>query len=783
MKNLKKIMVVLFAMLLAVTSLPVGTAYAAAPDHIVINQIYGGGGKGKTPFSNSFIELYNPTDSEISLSDYRITYSSNRENQDGKHAGSTWQSDGTVEVKELSLAGSIPAKCSYLIRCAAEDTSVAVVSLDQADMDWNQVIDNDQSVEVILYKGTDKIDAISTRTTDFQDIGEGSAPATTDISKQKSLRRTNFADTDNNVADFCLLVWNNIAEAEKEAFIAANRPRSLADGAWTEDTTGGSAEPQIVINEVESNGDVTDWVEIYNAGITPVDISGWYMLDNDPVKHAKDVTPVAEGTVLNPGEYYVFDQNIHFSFGLGNPDQATVFNKDGVKIAEYAWENHANGVYARIPDGTGEFQDVEVSTKGTANQGTEDEGNTEDPSVETIEWPGKGEITVFDKEPTFLEDASGLDFYNGQLYAVDNGTGKFWILDVAEDGTLSFAKGFENGKRVRFQKDAENPDAPGPDTEGITVDGNGFVYVASERDNNAKGVNYNTILKVDPNAEGYDLTALQEWDLTASLPQVSANMGIEAVEWVSYANVEGKLWDQNTKAAFDPALYPNAVAEGVFFVALEDNGHVYAYILNQDGSVVQIADIDSKLGGAMALDYDTYEDVLWVVADNGYGNRAAKVTLTGQETVKIVHVAPPSGLDVAKNNEGFAIADASYTKDGQRPVYRFEDGVKSGALKIGSLACDYKENTEDPENPGPSTEDPVKDPENTPDPGNSGANNSGAGSSAYGQAGQKEVPSQNDGTVRAAKTGDGADLNLWVLLSVGSFLIFCVAVMRMLKYR
>ena len=40
---------------------------------------------------------------------------------------------------------------------------------------------------------------------------------------------------------------------------------------------------------------------------------------------------------------------------------------------------------------------------------------------------------------------------------------------------------------------------------------------------------------------------------------------------------------------------------------LEDNGHIYGYILNDDESAVQIADIDAKLGGAMALDYDTYK--------------------------------------------------------------------------------------------------------------------------------------------------------------------------------
>ena len=146
---------------------------AVAPDHIVINQIYGGGGKGDTSFSHSFIELYNPTNAEIFLENYKITYSSNRDNSKGKHNGSTWQSDGSVEVEELALAGTIPANSSFLIRCEAESTDVAIVTLKNYDMDWNQVIDNDQSVEITLYQGEQRIDAISTRATDFRNVGEG----------------------------------------------------------------------------------------------------------------------------------------------------------------------------------------------------------------------------------------------------------------------------------------------------------------------------------------------------------------------------------------------------------------------------------------------------------------------------------------------------------------------------------------------------------------------------------------------------------------------------------
>lgn len=558
--------------------------------------------------------------------------------------------------------------------------------------------------------------------------------------------------------------------------------------------------PTVVINEVESNGDTTDWVEIYNAGTGDVDISGWYLYDNDPVGHAADITPVAEGTILKAGECFVFEENTHFSFGLGKADCAAVYNSDRIEIARYEWQAHAAGVYARIPDGTGEFVDFETATKGRLNivvnpvvinevqskdpnggadwielanptdlplniaglilkdsddthgytipdgtvipangflvlteddfgfglgkgdsvrifeddmliasttwpdhtsptwglypdvngkeyrntlKETPDAANEFDGIPKVIAWPGPDEVVTSDL--TFLEDSSGLDFFNGRLYAVDNGTGKFWILDVAQDGTLSYVKGFENGKLVNFT----TPSAKGPDTEGITVDGDGYVYLASERDNSDKGVNYNVILKADPNAQGSSQNAMQQWNLTDHLPDVAANTGIEAVEWVPVSEISGLLFDINTNAPFNPSVYPNATADGVFFVALEDNGHVYAFVLNVDGTVVLIADIDSKIGGAMALDYDSFEKKLWIAADDGFGNICAQAVFNGTNEPEITLAAPANGVDITRNNEGFAIAAPEFTVNGQRPVYRFADGVTSGALTVGFLNCNY----------------------------------------------------------------------------------------------
>ncbi len=697
-----------------------------------------------------------------------------------------------------------------------------------------------------------------------KDFVEGTFEAAIGIGSGDSIR---LYDKDGNLLDE--YSWTEHASYDGDAAKASYGRYPNGTGAFclTKETKGTANEyyaPSVVINEVESNGDATDWVEIINTGTQPVDISGWYLLDNDPVGHKADIAPVPAGTVLDAGALYVFDQNKDFTFGLGKADEATIYDANGNVIDAYSWEAHAAGVYARIPDGTGAFQDFATATKGKRNKVVnpavinEVQSNSPDGGPDWVElanptseildvsglvlkdekdknpytvpdgttipasgflviyqddtgtngfqfglgkgdsvrlfengeqiaattwpdgthtnptwglypdvngstyqntleatpgaankfsgipdvvaWQGSDEVSVFDKTPTFLEDSSGLDFANGKLYAVDNGTATFWILDVAKDGTMTFTPGFEQGKQVCFRKDAGKEGAKGPDAEGITVDGSGMVYLASERDNSAKGVNYNTILMVNPNGSGTRLTAQSEWDLTASLPQVSANMGIEAVEWVANADVAGKIPDRNTGMPFDAANYPNAVANGVFFVALEDNGHVYAYILNADETVVQIADIDTKLGGAMALDYDTFEKTLWVAADDGYGNRMAKITPNGTAAPDIVHVLPAAGVNTAENNEGFAIAGAEYTVDGQRPVYRFCDGVTSGALKVGSIACSYSA-AEEPEPDKPSE---PSNPTEKPEP--------------------SEPAEGKPGNPTSPPTGDNSHLALWIAL-------------------
>lgn len=477
----------------------------------------------------------------------------------------------------------------------------------------------------------------------------------------------------------------------------------------------------VVINEIESNASDRDWVEIYNNSDTDLDISGWYIRD-DSDDHASVKLPA--GTTLAAKGYFVFEADLpgdtkHFSFGLGGADKVRLYDAGDTLIDEHAWTAHAAFGLSRIPNGVGGFKDVPL-TKGTENQDADTQaGDYIYP--ERKDWPGPGTMTFIDTTQMFKEDSSGLDYHDGALWLVDNGTATIWKLLLDKKGIPSFAPGFEDGKVVRFQKDAGNPSAPGPDAEGISVDNKGMVYIAAERDNSAKGINHNVILQVDPNISGRDLVALREWNITEDIDharrergldpyQVKSNMGIEAIEWVPNSVLNGKLYDRNTKAAYKARDYIS-MNDGLFFTGLEDDGFIYVFALGPDGQKTLISEIDTKMGMVMGLNYDVLKDEVWASADNGRMNMLTKIKLAGGKAPEMTYYNPPKDLDPLKNNEGFAIADINV--NGQRPVYWVEDGITTNSLKMGFIA----NHTFPGKKPGPS--------------GGSGSTSSGGSSTSH----------------------------------------------------
>jgi len=76
-------------MLSAVVSLLIGGAAVAlpaaaqTPTHVVISQVYGGGGNSTATYTNDFVELFNPTGTAQTLTGYSVQYAS--------AAGTTYQ--------------------------------------------------------------------------------------------------------------------------------------------------------------------------------------------------------------------------------------------------------------------------------------------------------------------------------------------------------------------------------------------------------------------------------------------------------------------------------------------------------------------------------------------------------------------------------------------------------------------------------------------------------------------------------------------------------------------
>jgi 2',3'-cyclic-nucleotide 2'-phosphodiesterase (5'-nucleotidase family) len=124
--------------------------------------------------------------------------------------------------------------------------------------------------------------------------------------------------------------------------------------------------PSVVINEVTSQGQPEDWVELYNAGATDVDISGWMVRDNAPTALA----PLPAGTIVPAGGYLVLEGGTDFAFGLGKGDEFHLYLADGVTLVDetgWAAGTHADPSWGRCADGKGEFTLNESATPGEAN--------------------------------------------------------------------------------------------------------------------------------------------------------------------------------------------------------------------------------------------------------------------------------------------------------------------------------------------------------------------------------------------------------------------------------
>jgi hypothetical protein len=503
-----------------------------------------------------------------------------------------------------------------------------------------------------------------------------------------------------------------------------------AEGSWTSKSgfvgspgvsRFGSAMDWLRINEIETDGS-PDWAELINLSTQPLDASGYVLTGRE-----NDVTlTIPSGTVIAPGAVYVAEGG-DFKFKKG--DKLSLFAPDGTTLLDsYEWGDFHLDTYGRVPNGTGPFVQQATPSKGELNPETTDPGDPGDggdPSCQTeapsgsgpaiaggIAWPGTQDWTVSDNECQFVtplsgQDVSGLDIDPSNPQVMWAAKNKSHVYRLVKSGDLwvpDTANGWAAGKDIVFPSGSGQPDA-----EGITVGPDGFLYVTTERDNSANGVPLESVLRFDPNASGATLQPTTQWVLTADLSDVistsgdaDANLGFEGITWVpdSYLTTNGFV-DQSTGSAYDPADYPGH-GTGLFFTALEKNGHLYAYALNSDGTFHRVASIDTGMPTIEDTQWDPDAQRVWAVADNtsAGSTELLKIDADGAFAVDRVYNRPTGLPDY--NLEGFAIAPNSTCVDGVKKVIRSDDGNNGGhSLWSGTIACDLALG---PQGPNPPAE-------------------------------------------------------------------------------
>ena len=254
-------------------------AFAQA-DHVVISEIYGGGGNSGSYWKNDFIELYNPTNAEISLIGWSVQYASkDSDSWKTTELSNTIPAYGFYLIWEKAGSGGesdLPAPDDIgTISMASGAGKIALVN----NLDSITGIDDPDVIDFVGYGGADEY--------------EGSDPApspsnTTSIERKPDGDQGNGQDTTNNAEDF----------------LEPGEPNPQNSGSAPVQEEEPPAETvSILINEIAWMGTVDDyhdeWVELFNNS------SSTTIIDNWTLKITDDIVNLS-GTIL-PGDYLILN--------------------------------------------------------------------------------------------------------------------------------------------------------------------------------------------------------------------------------------------------------------------------------------------------------------------------------------------------------------------------------------------------------------------------------------------------------------------------------------------
>ena len=172
---------------------------------------------------------------------------------------------------------------------------------------------------------------------------------------------------------------------------------------------------QVVINEfsaanfeedADNYGEYEDWIELYNAGASDVDLSGYFLSDRET---NPDKWEIPAGTTISAGGYLRFwcsgrdevsGSNYHTNFKLSQTllDEDVVFtDPDGVTILDINYiiePNQTNHSWGRLPDGSDNWRLFTNPTPNSANTSSDFGAYASKPDMEPNSGLYAGSVTI-----------------------------------------------------------------------------------------------------------------------------------------------------------------------------------------------------------------------------------------------------------------------------------------------------------------------------------------------------------------------------------------------------
>ncbi|TWU59230.1 Inner spore coat protein H [Rubripirellula tenax] len=214
--------------------------------------------------------------------------------------------------------------------------------------------------------------------------------ATARINKLADLIRADVSEDPNKqftTAQFELNLTNNVTAGNRTLYgltsFIGNRSSYLTSALSQYDL-----EPESVgvyINEIMADNDATiedpdeagafeDWIELYNPGTTPVDLSGLYLTDDatDPTQWE-----FPRGSTIDAGGYLIIwadgdtdqgDNHASFKLSAGG-ESVLLYNNDGSTLVDSITfgQQTTDVSYGRFPDGSSTLNVLSAATPGASN--------------------------------------------------------------------------------------------------------------------------------------------------------------------------------------------------------------------------------------------------------------------------------------------------------------------------------------------------------------------------------------------------------------------------------